>query len=137
MKLVGVIVLLCSLYWTWHLFHGNSASIPESVHIQLQEDLQRELAKIITKGNPEVSSVRIEKFWTRTLDSKRIRAFFEIGYTDTGAEVEVEVLKKGKTDLILSREEESTQYWNAESLSIDGQLIKFEEGITLSPTQVN
>ena len=125
------------MYWSWHLFHGDTVGISESTHIQLQEEFQKELAELVVKQNPEAFSIKIEKFWTRTLDPSRVRAFFEISYKESGLETEIDVLKKGTTDLVLSKEEENTQYWNAETLSIDGQVIEFSEGIVFKPGDVN
>jgi len=137
MKLIGVFVLIFSLYWSWGMFHGQSLDIAEGVHIRIQENLQNELIEIITENTPEASEVEVHKFWTKTLAKNKIRAFFEIGYKKADLESEVIVKKIGQTDLVLTKTVDETQYWEAESLTVDGQVFEFSEGLSFSPNEVN
>ncbi len=133
MKLLGVFALIFSLYATWGLFNGSEVGISEGVHIKIQENLQNELIEIITEYTPEASGVEVKKFWTKSLAKNKIRAFFEIAYTKVGGEEDVIVKKKGQTDLFLAKSDEETQYWEAETLTIDGQAFEFSEGLTFRP----
>lgn len=137
MKFLGLFLLSAALYITWGLFDGSGTVVSETVHMQIQQNLSKEIIEIIIKSNSTAYNIEVSEFWTETIDEKTIEAHFEFKFEDHGEAGETKVVKNGKALLSKSKEEGGIQYWEVKEVSLEGQKIEFKKGLTFSDEGVN
>ncbi|MGH1467984.1 MAG: hypothetical protein ACRBBP_03760 [Bdellovibrionales bacterium] len=134
MKFLGLFILSVALYVSWGVFNGSGVLVSESVHMEIQQNLTKEIIQIIIKSNPTAYNIEVLEFWTETLDKDSIEAHFEFEFEDKNADGESKVSKEGKALLIKIKEAEGTQYWEAKEVSLEGQKVEFKEGLVFPET---
>lgn len=132
MKLIGLFLISISLYFTWGLFNGSGAIVPESVHVQIQQSLSKEIISAIIKKNPKAYNIEVSKFWTEALNEDKVVAHFEFSFEDKGDEGASKFTKFGNALLKKTKEEEGVQFWNATEIRLEGQKIEFQKGLVFS-----
>ncbi len=145
MKFLGLFILSAALYITWGLFNGSGVVVSESVHIQIQQTLSKEIIQIIINSNPSAYNIEVSDFWTETIDEDHIEAHFKFAFEDDGDKPSenqnqsdgAKIEKTGKVQLTKSKEDGKFQYWEASEVTLEGQKIDFKEGLTFSEEDLN
>lgn len=132
-KLLGLFMLVFALYFSWGLFNGKGALVPEGIHIEIQQSLSKKIIDVIIAAHPEAYNIDVSDFWTESLDDKSVEANFEFSFEEKNAEgEEAKVSKKGRAVVSKIKEEKGRQFWEATDVSLEGQRIEFKEGLTFS-----
>ena len=109
MKLLGLFLLIFALYFSWGLFNGEGALIPEGVHMEIQQSLSKKITDVIIKAHPKAYNVEVSNFWTESLDEKSVEANFEFSFEEKNEEdEESKVSKRGKAVVSKVKEEEGS-----------------------------
>lgn len=132
MKIVSVLFFALLMSGTWYMAHAKR-SIPESVHVGIQNDLKRVITEYIEKNLPESKNLRFEKFWTETVKKDRVKASFTYTFEDTtedGEPAEVEIEGSALLNKVDENAESST--WSFDELQILDNKVNFTEPIQIT-----
>lgn len=139
MKYLSLVVLLGAMSWSWSLTR-HKATIPEDIHVGIQEDLKRVIKEYIEKNLPNSQNLRFDRFWTEALSHDKVKASFLYSFDETDqaegpANVQIEgfaILNrdKGKDQ---SKTDAVPEYWSFDELHVLNNQIEFKNPVTISP----
>ncbi|NJL25780.1 MAG: hypothetical protein HC902_11795 [Calothrix sp. SM1_5_4] len=132
MKIVSVVFFAFALVGTWMIAHAKRP-VTESVHIGIQNDLQRIIAEYVQKNLPESKNFRFQKFWTETVNKNKVKAYFVYSFedkTEEGEPAEVEI--EGSAMLNKIEETPETSTWSFDELQILDNKVNFTEPIHIT-----
>lgn len=132
MKIVSVVFFALALSGTWMLAHSKKP-VAESVHVGIQNDLKRIISEYVQKNLPASKNLRFQKFWTETLNDKKVKAYFLYSFEDTTAEGEpAEVEIDGSAVLNKVDEKGNESIWSFDELQILDSKVAFSEPIQIT-----
>ncbi|MGZ3723766.1 MAG: hypothetical protein ACXVA9_12575 [Bdellovibrionales bacterium] len=132
MKIVSVVVFTAALIGSWMLAHA-ATSIPETMHVGIQNDLKNIIAEYVQKNLPSSKNLRFEKFWTETVKKDQVKATFVYSFEDTSGENGDTTIEIAGSALLNKGEETAeTVTWNLNSLQIKDSHVDFQEPIHIT-----
>jgi hypothetical protein len=131
MKIVSVLFFALALTGTWMMAYAKK-TIPESVHVGIQNDLKRVITEYVQKNLPESKNLRFEKFWTETVKKDRVKASFVYTFEDAsqGGPAEVEIEGSAILNKVDETPENST--WSFDQLQILDNQVHFSDPIQIT-----
>lgn len=132
MKIVSVVFFALALSGTWMVAHSKKP-VAESVHVGIQNDLKRIITEYVQKNLPASKNLRFQKFWTETLNDKKVKAYFLYSFEDTTEEGEpAEVEIDGSAVLNKIEEKGNESIWSFDELQILDSKVAFSEPIQIT-----
>jgi len=136
MKILSYIILAVALYVSWGLFSGEGALVSESVHMELRRGLSEQLTHSIVKGRPEAFNIEVKEFWTETVTANEVTANFTFEFDEPDSDGNtVHIEKKASAVVTKVSNKNGVQTWSADKLNLEGQVIVFKEGLTITEGQ--
>lgn len=130
MKILGLIVLLALMIWSWLAFYGgDTGRVSEQTMVRIQNDLQEQIYQILKKQMPDINNVKFEKFWTEQIAPNKVKANFLISYDESMASDTSRVTREGSILLNKLDETPQEQVWVADKVDVAGEQIVFEKGL--------
>ena len=131
MKIVSVVVFMAALVGSWYMARGR-APIPESVHMDIQNDLKNIITEYVQKNRPEAKNLQFERFWTEEIKKSKVRAVFV--YTFEDATPDNPALLRISGNAILNKVDETpeTVTWSMDELQIEDSHVDFQEPIHIT-----
>lgn len=134
MRYLSLIVVVILMAWSWSLVHRPS-DLPESAHIEIQQDLKRLITDYIEKNLPTSKNLKFERMWTESQKENQVRASFIYSFDEEDGEVgSTRVQIEGYA--VLNRQlrpKDGLEVWSFDELHVLNNHIEFEEGIHIEP----
>ncbi len=137
MKILGPLVFLAGLLWTWQIAVGDRA-LNEAVHIGIQDDLRRVIVEYIEEHLPTAKNFEFNRFWTEAVSDSQVKAYFEYSFEDkTETTPEAKVRIQGYAVLNKRSESEEVVEWTFDELYIEDNQVTFKDPIVVAPGQTS
>ena len=133
MRYISLLLLTGVLYWSWAIVQAPLA-IPESTHVDIQDDIKMMIAETVQNNLPTVENFRFERFWTENLETNKVKAFFTFSF-ENSAEQE-EAARYGIEGSAVLTYDEAKNVWNVEGPIFSNNAITFKNGLTIHPGAV-
>lgn len=134
MKFISLILFFVLLNWTWGLAN-TPRTLNQEVHLGIQQDLKDLITEYIQTNLPNSQNLRFEKFWTEKLKDDQVRASFLYSFEDENATLgAARVGIEGFAILNRKENEDQTQIWSMDELSILNNRVEFKEALRLTPS---
>lgn len=133
-KIIGIIVFIAALIWTWNLMNTQGSGISYETHIGIQKNFEVIIKNTIMDKKPSAQNIVITKNWTEPLSDNKVKLDFAYTYNDTDASGSV--LQSISGEAILHRDpaaQEGEDRWIVQSIKTTGDSITFEEGLVIGP----
>jgi hypothetical protein len=118
------------MYTSW-AFIETPLDIPETTHIDIQDDIKLMITDTMQKFLPQVKDFKFDRFWTQSLDKNRVKAVFEFSF-ENAAEVYNPARYGIKGHAFLNFDEEN-EVWNVEGPFFQNDRIQFKDGMIIRP----
>ena len=131
MRFFGFLGLAFALYFSWGLFNGKGALVPEVVQIELRRGLSEQLTQYIVEARPEAYHIEVLNFWTEAISASEVSAHFTFEFKEpdqNGDPVRIEKKASARIQKQFSKNA-NTQIWRAQNLNLEGQIIEFTKGL--------
>ena len=133
MKILTYIILAAALYISWGLFNGSGALVSEAVHMELRRGLSEQLTQSIVAARPEAFNIEVKEFWTETVSADEVKASFTFEFDEPDSDGNlVHIEKKASAVVTRVSNKSGVQTWSADKLNLEGQVIVFKEGLTIT-----
>ena len=130
MRYLSLLFVLFVMYVSWS-FIKAPLDIPETTHIDIQDDIKLHITDTMQKLLPDVKDFKFDRFWTQNLDKNKVKAVFEFSF-ENAAEL-VNPARYGiKGHAILNFDEEK-EAWNVEGPYFANDQIQFKDGMIIRP----
>ena len=132
MKIVSVVFFTVALIGSWALMRAHNP-IPESMHVDIQNDLKKIIAEYVQKNLPQSQNLRFEKFYTEVVKKNRMKASFAYSFEDATQENGAALVHINGTALLNKIEEsDETVTWSLDELQIQDNRVDFQEPIHIT-----
>lgn len=123
-----LIVFLMSVTWA---YVKAPLTIPETTHIDIQDDIKNMISQTISKALPQVAGFRFDRFWTQSLAKNKLKAVFSFSF-ENAAETEARARYGIEGSAILNYDEVNS-VWNVEGPYFSNNEVTFKDGILIRP----
>ena len=123
MRILGPLVILLALYWTWGAIHSPSV-VAMDTHEALQSEFVKYVEKTLADKGLQPEKFQVEKIWSEPLDTEHVRIVFSYSFLSQGVSNQMSgqtILKHG-----------DGPQWTIQNIHVDKSEITFEEGIVLN-----
>lgn len=131
-KIIGLIVFVVALVWTWNVINSPSA-VSYETHIGIQTNFSQLLKSTVEQKRPTAKNITITKIYTETMDDNKVKAIFAYNYTE-GDGASGQVLQNIEGESVLHRDPQAAaddDRWLVQSIKTTGDSITFEDGIVI------
>lgn len=125
------VLTLIAMAGTWQVIHGERSYAPETVHTKIQSRMIESLPDLILKAHPLAFDIDVSRCWTKNVDQKTIKAFFEIEFKEKSIHDTTSITKKGFAILKKNEEIAGEDMWDAKDFKVEGQSLAFSKGLVL------
>ena len=134
MKFISLIFFVAAMTGTWMASHAKRA-VPESVHVGIQDDLQRIIGELLQKNAPQAKNLKFERFYTETNSASKVTAFFRYGFDDAaeGGETTRTTIA-GSAILNKTGETADNSTWSLDELKLSDSEVDFAEPLHVTAT---
>jgi hypothetical protein len=133
MKILFYIILAAALYVSWGLFNGEGALVSEAVHMELRRGLSEQLTQSIVKARPDAYNIEVKEFWTETVTAGEVKASFTFEFDEPDSDGNLVHIEKSASAVVTKvSNKQGTQTWSADKINLEGQVIIFKEGLTIT-----
>jgi len=129
--LMTTLLTIIAMAGTWQMIHGERVFAPERVHTKIQSRMIESLPDLILKAHPMAFDVDVSRCWTKNVDAKTIKAFFEVDFKEKSIHDTTTITKKGYALLVKNEEVAGEDMWDAKDFKVEGQSLAFSKGLTL------
>jgi hypothetical protein len=130
MRYISLLIILSLTILTWHVSRLE-ASVPVSVH----NDIQMDLAKIITEAIrgqlPSARNIEFRRLYSETENADEVRVFFEYGFED-GQESAADVATGISGQAVVKRNADDPGTWVLETVKLSESTLEFKDGIVVT-----
>lgn len=130
MRYLSLCFFAVLMYWSWGFTHSPLV-IPETTHIDIQDDIKMMITETIYTHLPTVSAFRFDRFWTQNLEANKIKAVFTFSF-ENSAETEGAARYGVEGSAVLTYDE-NTSVWNVDGPIFNNNAITFKDGIIIKP----
>lgn len=131
MKIISLIVFLAAIIGTWHFSH-RALAVPESIHVDIQNELKQIIADYVHKQLPTSKNVVFTRFWTQTVNPTKVKASFAYSFDDDGKNGPTTVDINGYAILNKSKEDANSEEWSFDELHISDSGVDFQQPLTIT-----
>jgi hypothetical protein len=130
MRYLSLLFFVALMGLTWSYIE-STAAVPESTHIDIQDDIKLMISDTLVKSLPQVRDVRFDRFWTQNLGPNKVKATFLFSF-ENGAETE-DPARYGIEGHAVLNFDAQNGVWNVEGPHFVNNAITFKDGIIIRP----
>lgn len=130
MRYLSMLFIAGLLYWSWSVIR-SPLNIPETTHIDIQEDIKLMISETIYTYLPTVQAFRFDRFWTQNIDAKTIKAVFSFSFENSAESVGA--ARYGIEGYALLNYDNAKDVWNVEGPVFNNNAISFKDGLVITP----
>lgn len=132
MKIVSVVFFTVALVGSWTLMRAHNP-VPESMHVDVQNDLKKIIADYVQKNLPQSQNLRFDKFYTEAVKHNRMKAFFAYSFEDTTQASGPTIMHIDGTAVLDKVEEGADSVtWSLDELKISDNHVDFQEPVHIT-----
>ena len=105
--------------------------IPESTHIDIQDDIKLMITDTMQKYLPGVKDFNFDRFWTENLEKDKVRADFEFSFENS--EEQQNPARYGVKGYAILNFDQEKEVWNMEGPYFSNDKIQFKDGLIIRP----
>ena len=114
-------------------FTKSTENVPETTHIDIQDDIKTMITETIQKALPQVKNLKFDRFWTQNLGPKKLKATFLFSF-ENGAETTDPARYGIEGHAILDYDAEK-DIWNVQGPYFVNNEVIFKDGLLIKPGQ--
>ncbi len=130
MRYLSLLFIVAVMSWSWG-FMKSPLEIPETTHIDIQDDIKMMIGETMQKYLPTVTGFRFDRFWTQNLSKDKVKAVFAFSF-ENSAETE-EPARYGVEGYAILTYDNEKNIWNVDGPYFYNNEITFKEGMTIHP----
>ena len=133
-KIIGIIVFIAALIWTWNLMNTGGSAVSYETHIGIQQNFGVIIKNTVLQKKPNAQNINITKVWSEAINDNKVKLDFAYTYTDADTNGNTQQSIQGEA--ILHRDpaaKEGDDRWIVQSIKTTGDSITFEEGLVIGP----
>lgn len=130
MRYLSLIFIVVLMSVSWKVIQSSEA-VPETTHIDIQDDFKVMIIETLQKSLPNVKDIKFDRFWTQNLATNKIKAGFQFSFdnnveNDSPARYGIE----GHATLTYDPEK---SVWNVDGPHFLNNEITFKDGMVITP----
>lgn len=131
MRYLSLLFVIVIMYWSW-AFIKAPLEIPETTHINIQDDIRMMIEGTIFKQLPSATNFKFDRFWTKSISNNQIVATFSFSFENTAEKVDP--ARYGvEGDATLNYNAES-RLWDVDNFRFINNEIIFKDGVIFRPS---
>ncbi len=129
--IVNLVLTFIALVGSWELIHGDRDYARETVHTRIQSRMIETLPNLVLEAFPMAYDIDVSKCWTKNVDTKTIKAFFEVDFKEKSIHDTTSIKKVGYAILTKNEEVAGEDMWDAKDFKVEGHSMAFSKGLAL------
>lgn len=101
--------------------------------MELRRGLSEQLTQSIVKARPDAYNIEVKEFWTETVTAGEVKASFTFEFDEPDSDGNLVHIEKSASAVVTKvSNKQGTQTWSADKINLEGQVIIFKEGLTIT-----